>query len=187
MKKIVMFCVWVLLCAGTSYGQAGYIGLYSDISGTECTTADIPGPCYVYVIHKNASGVTSSRFMIQDIGLNSTIFLNEVFSPGRLWTGSLHSGVVVSYGACFSSDVLLATMEYLCQGTADPCATTRVLPDPAAPSGTIEVEDCGFPPNTLVANASILTWNDTGNCIPGCGQVVPAQDTSWGQVKALYR
>ena len=187
MKKFVMLGACVLFCAGTSYGQAGYIGLYSDIGGTDCKMADVPGLCYVYVIHKNAPGVTSSRFMIQDIGLNSTIFLNEVFSPGRLWVGSLHSGVVVSYGACFSSDVLLVTMEYSCQGTADPCATTRVLPDPAAPSGTIEVLDCGSLPNTLVANASILNWNDTGNCDPGCGQVVPAHDTSWGQVKALYR
>jgi len=148
--------------------------------------ADVPGPCFIYVIHKNAPGVTSSQFMIQDIGLNSTVFVNEVFSPGRMWTGSMHSGVVISYGACFSSDLFLATMEYFCQGTADPCATTRVLPDPAALSGMIEVVDCGSPGNTLVADGSILTWNDAGSCDPGCGQIVPAQDTSWGQIKSLY-
>jgi hypothetical protein len=167
MKKILILSVCVLFCAGTSYGQAGYIGLYSDVGGTDCTMADVSGLCYVYVIHKNAPGATSSKFMIQDIGLNSTIFLNEVFSTGRIWVGSFHSGVVVSYGACYSSDVSLGTMEYFCQGTANPCATTRVVPDPAAPSGTIEVMDCASPPNTLVGNASILTWNDTGSCNPG--------------------
>jgi hypothetical protein len=187
MKNILILSVCVLLCASVSNGQAGYIGLYSDITGTNCMMTDIPGPCFVYVIHKSAVGATSSQFLIQDVGLNATIFLNEVFSPGRLWTGSSHAGVVVSYGACHSSDILLMTMEYACQGTADPCAMTMVLPDPTAPSGTIEIFDCASPPNKLVGNGSILTWNDTGSCDPGCGQIVPVQDTSWGQIKALYQ
>lgn len=187
MKNILVLSTCVLFCASLSYGQAGYIGLYSDVVGTDCTMTDVPGPCSVYVVHKGTAGATLSQFMIQDVGLNSTIFLNDVFSPGRLWTGSSHAGVVVTYGACYATDVLVITMQYLCQGTADPCATTRVVPDPAAPSGTIEVMDCASPSNTLVGNGSILNWNDTGSCNPGCGQIIPVEDTSWGEIKALYR
>jgi hypothetical protein len=179
MKRVVFLALVVLSISSVAFGQAGYIGLYSDPGGTTCTLNDFPGLCFVYVIHKATPGATASQYLVVDQGLGATFFLSDVYGPGILNIGTSHTGVAMAYGGCRPSDILLITMQYFCQGTAIPCATTRVIADPASATGTIEVNDCSLPiPNRLVGGGSVLTWNDTGSCDPPCGPVLPGPDSS---------
>jgi hypothetical protein len=85
-----------------------------------------------------------------------------------------------SYGGCVSSDILISTLNYFCMGTSPACAYLEVVPDPASPSGTIEVVNCSFV--KLIGVGSILTVNGDATC--PCG--LPTHESSWGQIKSIY-
>ena len=75
------------------------------------------------------------------------------------------------------------TWVFSCSGTSAPCSKLEVVPDPAVATGTIEVFDCNH--FRLVGGGGLMYVNPDGSC--DCGEVVPAEDTSWGQIKALYQ
>jgi hypothetical protein len=171
-----------MLCAGAAYGQAGGIGLYFDTPVyATCDYADVaPALVPVYVVHKLTPGATASQFMvISGGGFNCTYTGEIIHVPVSI--GSTQTGISVSYGGCVPSDILIATINYFCMGTAPVCSYLEVVPDPAAPTGTIEVVDCAFV--KLIGNGGRADINSDGSC--HCGN--PTTDTTWGAVKTLYQ
>ena len=181
MKRVLFLSLGILLTAGMAFGQAGYIGLFSDVGYTNCTMYDAPGLETIYAVHKASTGSTACQFKIAvDPGMTCTgvgvinAFPTTIGTPG--------TGISVAYGACYPSDILLLTWNFFCSGTSTPCSMLQVVPDPSALSGTIEVVDCDL--FKLVGGGSIMFVNPDGNC--DCGEIVPVRESSWGAIKALY-
>ena len=57
-----------------------------------------------------------------------------------------------------------------------------VIPDPEAPSGTIEVVDCAQNRTFALSRSGFV--NPDGSC--SCGGTVKVETRTWGAVKALY-
>ncbi len=182
MKRVLLLSLGIILSAGMAFGQAGYIGLYSDFGYTNCTMYDTPGLQTIYAVHKASTGSTASQFRIAvDPGM--TCITVGVINGFPTTIGSPETGISVAYGACFSSDILLLTWNFLCSGTSATCSMLRIVPDPSALSGTIEVVDCDQ--FKLVGGGSIMYVNPDGNC--DCGEIVPVRESSWGAIKSLYQ
>lgn len=185
MRRILLlltFCT--LLPANLAFGQAGYIGLFTDIGYTDCRLWDDAVEIKtIYAVHKAASFVTQSQFLVYvDPGFGCTEVGLTYNFPTAI--GSPTTGLTIAYGTCSVSDILLFTWDFQCQmATAGDCIRLEVVPDPAALSGYIEVIDCNS--NRLIGNGSTLFVNPNWTC--DCGEIVPAEETNWGQIKALYR
>jgi hypothetical protein len=182
MKRALLLSLGIILASGLAYGQAGFIGLFTDFGYTDCSLVDTPGEVSVFAIHKASAGATASQFRIAvDPGMTCTTV--EVINNFPTTLGDPASGISISYGFCYPSDILLFTWVFSCSGTSAPCSIMEVVPDPAAASGTIEVFDCNQ--FKLVGGGGIMYVNPDGSC--DCGEVVPSEDTSWGQIKSLYQ
>jgi hypothetical protein len=181
-KRGLLLSLGIILLAGLAYGQAGFIGLYSDFGYTNCSMVDTPGEVSIYVVHKASAGATSSQFRIA-VGAGMACTPLEVIHNFTTTIGDPATGITVSYGACYPSDILLFTWVFSCSGSSAPCSILEVVPDPAAVSGTIEIFDCSH--FKLVGGGGIMYVNPDGSC--DCGEVVPEKDTSWGQIKSLYQ
>jgi len=182
MRRGLLLLLGILLSASLVHGQAGFIGLFTDFGFTDCSLVDTPGQVEVYVIHKATPGATASQFRIAvDAGVTCTP-INVIHNfPTTL--GDPATGISISYGFCYPSDILLFTWVFSCSGTSAPCSKLEVVPDPAVATGTIEVFDCNQ--FRLVGGGGLMYVNPDGSC--DCGEVVPVEDTSWGQIKALYQ
>ena len=182
MKKLLLLSLGILLCASIAFGQAGYIGLFTDPVYTSCDYVDMGAALVpVYAVHKACPGATASQWMVVLGGGFNCTYTGEIIGPPTS-IGSTQAGISIAYGGCLPSDLLLATINFFCMGASPPCASIEVVADIAAPSGTIEVIDCGYV--KLVGNGSILYMNPDGSC--DCGEIVPTKETSWGQIKSLY-
>jgi hypothetical protein len=140
----------------------------------------IPGILNIYVVHVWHSGVTAVDFSAPSPPCNLAIYLADV----PIWPitlGNSQTGVVVGLGSCYPAPTHVLTMQFFAQGLTPPCCKYKVLPDPAVPSGQIEVIDCTA--NLLFATGGTAIINPG----PDCGCDVPVQETTWGKLKAMYR
>lgn len=182
MRRGLLLLLGILLSASLAYGQAGFIGLFTDFGYTDCSLVDTPGEVEVYVIHKATPGATASQFRIAlDAGVDCVPV--DVIHNFPTTLGDPATGISISYGICYPSDILLFTWVFSCSGTSSPCSKLEVVPDPAVATGTIEVFDCNH--FRLVGGGGLMYVNPDGTC--DCGEVVPVENTSWGQIKALYQ
>jgi len=183
MKKLLVISAIVLLCASAAACQVGYIGLYVDYAYMTCDYTDYgPALVPVYAVHKMTPGTTGSRWRIQASGDFTCIYTGEVIHVPTS-SGDTQAGLTASYDACRSSDILIATINYFCQGTSPRCARIDVVGDPASASGEVEVVDCAYVTHQAMGWSIIM--NNDGNC--GWCQPHPVEATTWGSVRALYR
>ena len=182
MRNVAILSVGILLFASAVFGQVGIIGLYSDLAYTVCHTLDYgPALVPVYVVHKPQPGATASQFMVVPGGGFNCTYTGEIINV-PVSNGSTQTGLSASYGRCVSAPILIVTINYFCTGTSPPCASLEVVPDPAAPTGTIEFIDCSFA--KLVGKGWIMFFNPDSGC--NCYIVGPTRFTTWGNVKALF-
>jgi hypothetical protein len=180
--RTLILSLSIVICTSLVFGQAGVIGLYVDPPVyIDCTFMDY-GPALVpiYVVHKWNPGATASRWMIQPRDGWNCIYINEVVHMSAS-TGATMTGISLEYGGCYPSDILLTTVNFFCQGVSPPCASLWIVPDPAAPSGAIEVVGCDFVTRSGAGYG--LSVNDYICWF--CGY--PVNAPSWGQIKALYQ
>jgi hypothetical protein len=174
--------VVILLCAGTVFGQVGFIGLFPD-AGTyyQCDYVDaVPGLVPIYAVHKYTPGATASQWMVVLGGGFNCIHVGEiVHMPVSI--GSALSGVSLGYGTCIAADILLVTINFFCQGISPTCAYLQVVGDIASASGEVEVVDCTFTLHIGVGGTLYFNADDTCYCL------ITTKETSWGKVKALYQ
>ena len=112
------------------------------------------------------------------------IWMGDRTMPQFLTIGNSQTGVIVGYAGCQTSPITVLGIQYLHTAPMGLCCPYPVLPDPAAPSGTIEVTDCGFVLITGVPGGTSMVNGSPNDCI--CDGVIGVEESTWGKVKALY-
>jgi len=162
MRLIVLTVMIVAVLAGTVYGQAGYIGLYSDPGATDCSIVDSPTVLSVYVVHKVGPPVTACQFKVE-MGPGA-YFSYIAFNSSLLWIGDPLTGTSVTYQSCKTSDVALGTMILLGQGNSLDCSWLEVVAHPNATTGQVEEVDCDMFPTFVPITGRRITVNPTVYC-----------------------
>jgi hypothetical protein len=189
MIKVIIINFGTILISSLAFAQAGTIFVSSTPSGCYCNLSNAAGFMQVYVVHGNFVEATGCQFSVQVYGTPLTyVGESSVFDT----FGSAPFGVAVAYGSCVTTGVHVMTITYM--GTSAPCDWISVEADPTTIPPGIHVADCATPtPNLLtISHGGMSTINNDGSCpcdlCGGCNHCgVPAENTTWGQVKALYR
>jgi hypothetical protein len=210
MKKLIIIVIALTtVIPGLTFSQAGFIGLFSDSpSYMNCELVDgAPALHPVYVVHKHTPGAMGSRFVVTPSGGFGMVYLNETSTLPYV-VGSSLTGVCIEYVDCLPSDILLLTINYFGIGTSTVCSRLEVVPDPATPSGTIEILNCLG--ERYAGGGGVLIVNNDGTCpcvvlanhddLPESKPLTqdaahartfcptsPAEQGSWGEIKALYK
>jgi hypothetical protein len=183
-KVLVILSALALLTVGTSLVQAQFPNVqvyftsewdaYGKTTLEECPGIGVIGTIYVVASNFNM-WMSSIEYKVQYPPY--VVFLAD--NTGGIDIGSSDIGIATAWPLPQNAFVPLAvnkpTIMYNCEGCPCPNICFTVLPNPSAPSG--QVQAVRWPDNAL---------------IPGIGMVsyicptVPAEDTSWGQIKALY-
>ena len=165
MKKVLLLMVAVLMIS--SVAMAGHVGIYTDGTGSSCSFAPAFNPA-VNIIEKFSLGSTGIRFSMNP-GANMIFGFNTPFVP----VGALGSDLSLAYGQCLNGSIVLGTA--LMQLTG---GTMQIIPAQGFPN--IIFTDCSF--GEYPATGGTAYVGTTGNC-----NEVATENSTWGQVKALYR
>jgi hypothetical protein len=181
MRKALLLSFALMLVAGMAFGQAGTVGVFADQNGSVCNLSDSPaGTKDYYVVHINYLTSGGVQFLAKVPSCFTGSFNKDAFPSYALVIGATQTGCTVTYD-CRSTPVLLATITLNVLGTTPACCQWNVTADPVVGSGQIEVSDCDF--NVWFASGYHGTFNPNSGC--QCPSI-PTEDTTWGQVKALY-
>ena len=86
---------------------------------------------------------------------------------------------------------MILTLQFFAQGLSETCSGFRVVPHPGL--GMVGVLDCESPSNLLQGTGGCVFVNADWNCdcnigtLLTCDDLSPVEDTTWGQIKTLYR
>ncbi|UCG50427.1 MAG: hypothetical protein JSW58_09435 [Candidatus Latescibacterota bacterium] len=181
MRPATFLLLVSMIWAGSAIAETGgTLGLYVDTEGIECNIPDVvPGLLTINLIHKT-DGAAASQFSLPIPACFTAVFL----SGGDPWGFCPNpiAGCAIGYGQCLSGAIYVIPINFFGYGTTPPCCKYTVMPDPDAPSGEIEVVDCEY--NIIYGLGEVAVINGDGSC--PCGYTVPAEETTWGQVKALF-
>ncbi len=199
MKRLIFVVAMCLfLQAGSSDAQtAGEIRLCADIGGTECVIQDnVPGLVDVYMIVTGVDGVSAIQFAAPkpDCWKGAT-WLGDVL-PFPLVIGDTQNNyeggisIGLSLHPCSEgggiSPIYLGKISYMTQGTAETCCEYSVKKAEVDFHPEFDEPIFVYCDGTLSGiSAGRVTINADESC--NCGQPVPTQETTWGQIKALYR
>jgi hypothetical protein len=153
------------------------IGIYADEYGSSCQLTDIPYQVITaYVLHLSDTPANSSQFRIQNSPDFGLLPLSQTPNPAYLALGTAYGGITITYVGCKTTFPLtLMTLTYFGLGESPPCSYIDVVPDPAVPSGRIEVLDCSS--NRKFVAGGRLSIDGDGSCICGPGALLPAVAT----------
>lgn len=167
-------------CSPASAYEFGSVGVYSDAVGGSCTVTDVAGVVEVYVVLTGSDGAAQVAFAVRE---SEDLMMTYLDGPSvvhfPLVLGNLHTGIQVTFGACRTGPVHIATLVYDGSGTTSPCEAIRVVPHPG--KGAVEVWDCAQNRETAPRGGMALVSND-GGCV--CD--VATRTTTWGRIKSLY-
>ncbi|UCG53347.1 MAG: hypothetical protein JSW58_07280 [Candidatus Latescibacterota bacterium] len=180
MKTVFVVVVATVIFALPAAGQPGSIGIFADPGGTDCNLPDTQsGLTSYHIVHVNTPGAVAAQFYAPQPPCLDAMYLSDTFVYALYW-GNSQTGIAVSYGTCLSSPIYICAINYFTQGLTEPCCYYPVLPDPAAPSGRIEVVDCNHETVYATGGTGIVNSNLSCTCD------VPTKYSTWGKVKALY-
>ena len=179
MKKTLLLTVVLVLGATMAFAQNGSIGIFADNQGTNCNLPFAAGIQNYYFVHVNAVGASGSQWAAPAPTCLSAVRLADlaVFAVNL---GNTTAGITIGYGICKVGTFHIMTALYQVLAPASACCRWSVVADPSLSSGKIEIPDCLFNLTYGTGGQGILNSNPTCNCN------VPTEDTTWGQVKALY-
>jgi hypothetical protein len=170
--------------------SGGHIGIYSDNPGfSDCSLYETVGVAdEIYIVHVLAVEANTAQFRLIHNWTNAS--LAGVSFGANLHIGDIFAGVTVTYVGCKPLPHLLATLTFIPITATPGCRVLEIVPDPALPSGEIEVVDCDS--NVLAANGGRMCINEYLCCEIGpwpehCERPVAAEATTWSEIKALYR
>jgi hypothetical protein len=172
----------VLAAAGPALGQSGgRIAIYSDDQGfSDCNLVETPFSVNsVYVVHEMAAEGNTVQFKVR-VDWPGAVAAGENYAS-NLHLGNPYTGVAVTYVGCEALPHLVARLDFVPMAETPTCGgTLSVEPDPAVPSGVIEVIDCSS--DVYPAVGGVLTINGGDTC-PCRAEIAEA---TWGRVKSLY-
>ena len=158
--KLFVLCLAVLTAAaGVAFGQAGYIGVYSDDKAGSCEFTP-KGFVQIHVFHMGTEGAAAAQFRLETP--DNWTHLGDKWNFQAV-IGKSNEGVSVAYGDCQESPVYLGVCTFQTSGD-EPCTLIRVVPDPNSPSGKIEAVDCRKPVNKIFPEGSCGYVNPTDAC-----------------------
>ena len=181
MKRVVFLAIATLFAASMVFAQNGSIGIFADNAGTNCNLPGVVGMAYYYFVHVNAIQASASQWAAPAPMCFSGVRLADlpVFAVNF---GNTSAGITVGYGTCMTGTFHIITALYQVLAAPGICCRWSVVADPTLESGKIEIPECApdFPMNFGTGGQGMLNSNATCLCN------VPIEDTTWGQVKALY-
>jgi hypothetical protein len=182
MKRSIIIAFCLVLCASTSFAQLGSIDVFSNPGYSDCNFIDVGGLITVYVLVTHSiEGTTAAQWRME---LPSAWIMLGQTSPFQTVIGDALTGVSIAYGQCLTGYFLILTVNFFGNNGSPPCSYISIVPDPSAPSGNIEIVDCQSPPvkqEFSRLGQGLVNRDGTCNC------TIPVQETTWGQVKALYQ
>ena len=181
MKTVLCVFLITVVCVTSAPAQPGWIGIFSDPEGLDCDLFDnIPGLCKYYVFHHGTPGATASQFAAPMPSCMLAVYLSDT-AIFPVTIGSSQTGVAIGYGTCLASPIHILSINVFCQALTPACCYYEVVPDPAVPSGRVEVVDCT---NTLLEGWGMQSIvNPDHSCCCNC---TPVEESTWGKVKSLY-
>ena len=178
MRFIVLSLV-VLCCASLVFGQTpGSIGLYADPSASMCS---IPGAeiIEIFIIHVQTDGASACQFKVELptclVGLSQSSFFPDTY--GNYW-----ENVYIDYTLCMLSPNILGYFTAQDMG-CDNCTYVKVLGNTEEDPPGLLVEICGTVPYFTAASGGQFIYKPV---LGQCECDVPTENTTWGQVKALF-
>jgi hypothetical protein len=153
------------------------IDVYSEPGGG-CNFLDDGGLIRVYLVHALTGGALASRFRLDVTDAQWTYLADNWNFP--LTIGTSVDGASIAYGQCLVAPIALGSVSLFGSGAPE-CTEIRIVPDPEALSGNIEVVDCAD--NRVFADGGYGVVNPNLNCL--CGDVA-VRETTWGGIKAMY-
>jgi hypothetical protein len=185
MKKSLLITLVILLSASLAFAQGGSIQITSGPTYTSCNFGD-SGTIFVYFWHMASPGCTGCEFIMDWSQISGWTFLAANWGTFQQ-IGTPETGLSLAYGACLSGNISLGSAFYSATGASGTCKYLRLKahPVPSIPGEThILVTDCTEPfPGYMHATGGEGVVNSN----TGCDCDVPAEETSWGQIKALYK
>ncbi len=182
MKKVVLLAVVALFAASLAFAQAGSVGVFADPLGMSCNVVEAPplGLKMYYVVHVYTTGATAVQYRAKvPTCMTAAMWLSDT-NMFPVSVGNSQIGFSTAYGMCKVGPINTQIINVFGQGLTGPCCRWVVDADPLLPSGLIEASDCVFV--VMYPTGGQAMVNPTGSC--QCS--IPTEDTTWGQVKALY-
>lgn len=181
MRTVLVACI-MILCAGSGFAQyPGSIGIFADVGASDCHIFDTGQLLNVEIFHLWTDGAVASQFRL-DIGSTGWMYISETWNFPVV-VGSALGGVAIAYEGCLQFMIHLGTVHFL-GSSAPQCTYVRIVGDPMSMSGEIEAVDCSTMPVIMYPRGGEAIVNPDPEL---CWCLVPAHETSWGRVKALYR
>ncbi len=127
MKRAMIIACCLVFGASMAFGQAGSVGIFSDVGATSCNFVDTGGLTQVYISHVFTSGATASQFKL-DAPATWT-HLGDTWNFTTIIGVSI-SGVSVAYATCLVGPIALGVVNFF--GSAVPgCTFMSIIPDPS--------------------------------------------------------
>jgi hypothetical protein len=182
--RALLVSLALMFGATMASAQQGSIGIYSDTVGVDCNLLDVsPGLTAYYVVHTNTVGSTACRFVAAKPACMTATYLGDAH-PFLMTIGNSQTSVSVAYKGCRVGPIHILTINYFTSGTTPACCWYPVTCDPLGTNGCagglLDTVDCEY--HDAVSTAGFGVINADQSC--QCG--VPAEESTWGQVKALY-
>ncbi len=179
-RTLAIALLAVAFAASASVAQQGSIGIFADVAGTNCNLPD-PGPglTQYYIVHVHTTGSTASQFSAPKPACFTATYLSDT-NMFAVTIGNSQTGTSVGYGSCAVGARHVMTINYFTNGQTPPCCYYPVLPDPYAVPLAILTADCSNQLRTATGGTGIIKSG------PSCQCGVAVEESTWGQVKALY-
>ncbi|UCG53440.1 MAG: hypothetical protein JSW58_07760 [Candidatus Latescibacterota bacterium] len=191
MRTVLIMTLVLVLAASVAFaqlpGRIGVFGVQNPTTVDDCAvTDDTAGLLNIYLVHVDdpsnpGTCATACQFKAELPGCTTASYLADGAVFG-VTIGNSQTGVSIGYGLNLTTPIHVLTVQVFASGTTPPCCVYEVGPDPAAPSGEIEVVDCNL--DLLFAAGQSGVINPDGSC--PCSAIVPAEPSSWGKIKAMY-
>ena len=189
MLRVTMLVVLVALFSPTTAVSNplpnGVVGLYPDANAsTRCLYDSETGELHVFVVHDRTAPFLDAmylRFSAPKPECLHATYLYDIGGPGgAITSGNSQTGVEVSLLGCQPAPGAghVMTIVYAATGQTPTDCWYDVLPDHL---GRLEAVGCDMSPYEVVSSTALVNPSRPGLC------VVATEETTWGQVKALYR
>ena len=176
-----LWCAALIALAAPPVGayDTGSIGVFSDPSAGSCNITDVAAIVNVEVVLVNSAGATHVSFAVEEAdGVRMTYAAETIHFNLKL--GDTREGIQITFAACRTGTVHLATLRYSGTGTTTACEEIRVVPHPDV--GSVRIYDCEQNPYTTPGGGFAFVRNDGA-----CGCDVATEESTWGRIKSLYR
>jgi hypothetical protein len=161
--------------------------MYTDNLGwSECNLVETVGaPNYVYVVHQGISEANTVQFSIED---NWSAFrAGEDFTGNAFaWSvpgNTIYEGGFVTYRGCKPLPHVVVTLARFPMEPSGACGgTLRIVPDPVAESGHIEVLLCDGVTILPATGGAVVVNSEPALC-----PCTTAIDPTWNKIKKMPR